>query len=175
MIPNLITAFRLTLVPILILLILYQQWGWAFALLAIAGISDGLDGFIARKFDMCSAFGAMLDPIADKILLVSLFITLALAKVIPAWLAIIIVARDMLIVAGLMISWLMARPMAVKPLFISRVNTAVQLVFIGLVLGSLAFALNPERLIALFAPLIMLLTLVTAGLYLMRWLRHIAR
>ncbi len=173
-IPNLITVFRFILVPIVIVMILREEWGWALALFALAGISDGLDGYIARRLDMRSDLGAAIDPLADKVLLVSIYITLAIIEVIPAWLAIIVVSRDVMIVMAFMVSWMLARPMAVKPLFLSKVNTALQIAFAVLVLGGLAFALNLGNLPDLFAILIVLLTIVTAGLYVRRWLRHMS-
>jgi cardiolipin synthase (CMP-forming) len=173
-IPNIITIFRLVLIPIVIVMILQKEWGWAFALFAIAGISDGLDGWIARRFDMRSEFGAVIDPLADKALLVSIFITLAVVDKIPAWLAVVVVARDIAIVMAFMVSWMMARPMAVKPLFVSKANTACQIAFAAFVLGALAFAFDPGTLIDLFTILIVVLTVVTAGAYLVRWLRHMA-
>jgi cardiolipin synthase (CMP-forming) len=174
-IPNIITIFRLVLIPIVIVMILQKEWGLAFALFAIAGISDGLDGWIARRFDMRSEFGAVIDPLADKALLVSIFITLAVVDKIPAWLAVIVVSRDVAIVMAFMVSWVMARPMAVKPLFVSKANTAVQIAFAAFVLGALAFAFDPGVLVDLFTILIVMLTIVTAGAYLVRWMRHMTQ
>ena len=173
-IPNLITVFRLVLVPIVIMMILQEDWGWAFALFVIAGVSDGLDGYIARRFEMRSEFGALIDPLADKVLIVSIYVTLAIVEVIPAWLAIVIVFRDIMIVMAFMLSWMMAQPMAVKPLFVSKVTTALQIAFAAFLLGGLAFALELGLLIDLFALLIVVLTIMTAGIYLVRWLRHMA-
>jgi len=173
-IPNLITVFRLVLVPIVIMMILQEDWSWAFALFVIAGISDGLDGYIARRFEMRSEFGALIDPLADKVLIVSIYVTLAIVEVIPAWLAIVIVFRDIMIVMAFMLSWMMAQPMAVKPLFVSKVTTALQIAFAAFLLGGLAFALELGLLIDLFALLIVVLTIMTAGIYLVRWLRHMA-
>ena len=173
-IPNLITVFRLLLVPVVILMILQEEWAWAFALFVIAGLSDGLDGFIARRFEMCSALGAVIDPLADKALLVSIYLTLAIVEVIPAWLAVAVVSRDIMIVMAFMVSWVMAQPMAVKPLFVSKVNTALQIVLAALVLGGLAFGQDLGRLEGFLAILIVVLTILTAGLYLARWLKHMA-
>ncbi len=171
-VPNIITVFRLILVPIVIVMILQEEWGWAFSLFAIAGISDGLDGYIARQFDMRSEFGAVIDPLADKALLVSIYITLAIVEVIPSWLAIVVVSRDIMIVMAFVVSWMMAQPMAVKPLFVSKVNTALQIAFAASVLGGLAFAFDLETFIDLFTIVIVLLTIITAGAYLVRWLKH---
>ncbi len=174
-IPNLITVFRLILVPIVIVTILQEEWKWAFALFVIAGISDGLDGYIARQFDLRSEFGAVIDPLADKVLLVAIYITLAIVEVIPSWLAIVVVSRDLMIVMAFMVSWVMEQPMAVKPLFLSKVNTALQIAFAAFVLGGLAFALDLGMLVDLLTIFIVLLTIMTAGLYLVRWLRHMTQ
>ena len=171
-IPNLITVFRLFLVPIVIMMILQGEWIWAFALFAIAGISDGLDGYIARQFDMRSEFGAVIDPLADEMLLVSTYITLAIVDVIPSWLAIVVVSRNIMIVMAFMVSWMLAQPMAVNPLFVSKVTTALQIAYAAFVLGGLAFALDLGQFVDLFTILIVLLTIMTAGLYLVRWLKH---
>src|SRR5215204_7340615 len=141
-IPNLITIFRLILVPIVIVMIMQGRWATAFVLFVVAGVSDGIDGFIARRFDMRSEFGAYLDPLADKALLVSIYVTLSVTGVLPSWLAITVVSRDIMIVAAIIVSRLMERPVAIKPLFISKLNTAAQIAFAALVLGTKAFHID---------------------------------
>src|SRR5919107_5706615 len=111
-IPNLITIARLIIVPIVIVMIMQGRWPAAFVLFVVAGVSDAVDGFIARRFDMRSEFGAYIDPIADKALLVSIYVTLSIVGVLPNWLAIVVVSRDMMIVAAILVSWLMGRPVA---------------------------------------------------------------
>src|SRR5690606_40943267 len=95
--PNLITIARLILVPVVIAMIVAGQWLAAFVLFAIAGVSDAVDGFLARRFGMKSELGAYLDPLADKALLVSIYAGLAVAGVLPAWLAILVIFRDIMI------------------------------------------------------------------------------
>src|ERR671910_3786040 len=107
-IPNLITIFRLILVPIVIVMIMQGRWATAFVLFVVAGVSDGIDGFIARRFDMRSEFGAYIDPLADKALLVSIYIALSVVGVLPGWVAVLVVSRDLMIVAAIMVSYLMA-------------------------------------------------------------------
>jgi cardiolipin synthase (CMP-forming) len=170
-IPNMISVFRLVLVPIVILMILREEWLWAFALCAIAGISDGIDGYIARHFDMCSAFGAAIDPLADKALLVSVYITLAVVGIIPSWLAIVVVSRDIMILMAFVVAWMMAQPLAVKPLYVSKVTTVVQITYAAVLLGALAFTVDLGGFADLFALLVLFLTLTSAGLYLARWLK----
>ena len=97
--PNLISLMRLLLVPFTVWLILSGAFGWAFATFLIAGVSDGIDGYLARRFDWRTRLGAYLDPLADKALVVSVFVTLGFLKVIPAWLVIIVVSQMFVLIA----------------------------------------------------------------------------
>jgi cardiolipin synthase len=171
-IPNLITIGRLIIVPLVVVMIMQGRWGTAFALFVVAGISDAVDGFIARRFDMRSEFGAYIDPLADKALLVSIYVTLALAGVLPGWLAIVVVSRDIMILMAIMVSWLMERPVEIRPLAISKLNTASQIGFAALVLGTKAFGVGVEAFedYAIFA--VAALTMASAAAYLAGWLRH---
>ena len=130
---NIITFGRLCAVPVAIWLTLRLQFGAAFALFALAGISDAVDGWLARRRGG-SALGAMLDPLADKALLTSMFVTLAVVGVLPDWLAILVVFRDAVIVGGLMLMWQLAMPVRIRPLPISKLNTAMQLVLVAVAL-----------------------------------------
>src|SRR5690348_926103 len=112
--PNLITLARICLVPIIIGCVISGAWPAAFWLFLAAGLSDGLDGFIAKRFNQRSELGAILDPLADKALLVSLTIALALSAALPAWLAILIVFRDIMIIAGILVAWLIGHPVAIN-------------------------------------------------------------
>src|SRR5215207_4691353 len=141
-IPNLITIFRLILVPIVIVMIMQGRWATAFVLFVVAGVSDGIDGFIARRFDMRSELGAYIDPLADKALLISIYVSLAVTDVLPAWLAIIVVSRDVMILGAFLVSSVMGRPVTIKPLMVSKLNTAAQIAFAALVLGVKAFDLQ---------------------------------
>ena len=171
-IPNLITIFRLILVPVVIVAIMQEGWWTAFVLFVVAGVSDGVDGFIAKRFDMRSEFGAYIDPLADKALLVSIYVTLAVVGVLPSWLAIVVVSRDLMIVAAVLLSWVMARPVKIKPLMVSKLNTAAQIGFAALVLATKAFGIDagPFRDVAMFA--VAGLTVASVGAYLAGWLRH---
>ena len=171
-IPNLITVMRLLLVPVVVALIAAQAWGWAFAAFAVAGVSDGLDGYIARRFDMRSELGAYLDALADKALLMSMFVALAVAHIVPAWVAILVVSRDLMIVGAVIVSWVLDKPVQIRPLWISKLNTAAQIAFAGTALGAMAFSslqgvwFDPM----LFA--VVALTLASTAAYLAQWLRH---
>src|SRR3712207_6101069 len=122
-IPNLITVFRLCLVPFVVLMILQGRWVAAFAAFLVAGVSAGIDGYIARRFDMRSEFGAIIDPLADKALLVSIYVTLAVVGVLPDWLTVVVVSRDVIMVMAIMVSWLMDRRMEIRPMLVGKANT----------------------------------------------------
>lgn len=173
-IPNLITIMRFLLVPAVIYALLSGDVGWAFVYFLIAGISDGVDGFIARKFNQRSQLGAYLDPMADKLLLVSVFVVLGYMGELPLWLVIVAVSRDALIVGAVMLSTVMGHPVVVRPLFVSKANTAVQIVLASTVLAELAFTTSfgilREGLIYLSGAL----TAASAAAYLVAWLKHMA-
>ncbi len=142
--PNVITFGRLCAVPVAIWLTLRHQLALCFLLFAAAGISDAIDGWLARRGGG-SAVGAMLDPLADKALVASMVITLALIGVLPDWLAIMIVFRDVLIVAGLLLLWQLAIPVRIRPLLISKANTALQLALVGMALMLRGFGLDGQE------------------------------
>jgi cardiolipin synthase len=172
--PNLITIGRLVLVPLVIVMIIDANWQAAFVLFVVAGISDAVDGFIARRFEMRSELGAYLDPMADKALIVSIYITLAVVGAIPAWLAILVVARDLMIVSAVILSWVMDKRVEIAPLLVSKLNTAAQLGLAALMLGSRAFGIDPGLALQLGLVLVALLTLGSMTAYLALWLRHMA-
>jgi len=173
-IPNIITIARLIMVPLIVVLIGQGRWGLAFTVFVAAGISDGVDGFIARRFNMRSEFGAYLDALADKALLVSIYVTLSVTGVLPGWLAIVVVSRDLMIISAILVSWLMQRPVAIKPMFVSKLNTGAQIAFAALVLGMKAFTLDAPALHTAGMVLVAGLTMISAAAYLARWMRHMA-
>lgn len=123
-IPNLVTILRF----VLVLAMLNMRWDWAFAGFLVAGISDGVDGFIARRFNQHSKLGAYLDPMADKVLLVSVFVVMGFIGQLPLWLVVTMVSRDALIICAVLLSTVMAHPVEMKPLYVSKANTAAQIV-----------------------------------------------
>ncbi len=171
-IPNTITILRFLLVPAVVLAMLKARWEWAFAGFILAGVSDALDGFIARTFDQRSRLGAYLDPMADKVLLVSVFVVLGIVGELPLWLVVAAVSRDALIVCAVLLSTVMGQPVEMRPLAVSKMNTAVQIVLAAMVLGEMAFglALAPLRGVLILAS--GLLTVASAAAYLVAWLRH---
>ena len=174
-IPNFITIFRFLLVPAVVWALVSGNVEWALVCFVVAGVSDAVDGFIARQFDQRSELGAYLDPMADKILLVSVFLVLGFMGELPLWLVIAAVSRDLLIVAAVMLSSLMSHPVAMKPLFVSKANTAVQIGLAIVVLAELAFATVFGPLRWALVILSGLLTVASAAAYLVQWLRHMGR
>jgi len=173
-IPNLITILRLILVPVVVVMINQGQWAAAFCVFAFAGISDAIDGFIARRYNMRTEFGAYIDPLADKALLVSIYVTLSVVNVLPGWIAIVVVSRDLMILAAIIVSRLLERPMEIRPLLVSKLNTAAQIAFAGLVLAMMAFQPQTGAVMDTGMWIVALLTVVSGVAYLTRWLRHMA-
>lgn len=141
-IPNILTLLRILLTPLFIILILKHVYAQALLVFALAGISDALDGFIARCFDQRTLLGAYLDPLADKLLLVSSFVCLGVMKVLPAWLAVIVITRDIIIVLGIAILTITEKAYDVQPSMVSKCTTAVQLITIMVILVHQSFGLN---------------------------------
>src|SRR5688572_28066424 len=119
-IPNTLTLMRILLVPLLVWLIIDHEMLAAFIVFILAGLSDGADGYLAKRYGWRTELGAYLDPIADKALLVTIYVTLGLAGHLPVWLVIAVVSRDILIVGAVLLAWMMSRPITVRPLLISK-------------------------------------------------------
>lgn len=171
-IPNLITLGRILLVPIVVWAILADAMFTAFVLFLVAGVSDGVDGFLAKRFDMTTELGAYLDPLADKALIVSIYLTLGISGVIPLWLVILVVSRDILIVGGIMLSWLMGNPLKIRPLLVSKLNTVAQIAFACVVLGSLGLNYQVPQFKLVLMGLVATLTLLSIAAYIAEWVRH---
>jgi len=174
-VANMITILRFLLVPAVVYWLLIGDWRLAFAGFVLAGVSDALDGFVARQFNQRSKLGGYLDPMADKLLLVSVFIVLGLLGELPLWLVIAAVSRDGLIVSAVVLSSMMGSPVEVKPLMVSKANTAIQIVLAAVVLAELALAISLGPLRMALIILSGLLTVASAGAYLVAWLRHMSR
>jgi cardiolipin synthase len=173
--PNLITIARILMVPVVVWAIASRQMQIAFLLFLAAGVSDAVDGFLAKRFNMASELGAHLDPLADKTLIVSIYVALGITDAIPRWVVILVVSRDILIIGGVMLAWFLGQPMNVKPLLVSKLNTAAQIVFACLVLAALGFGFDaPAAQIAQTAMmwLVAALTLISVGFYVREWWRH---
>jgi cardiolipin synthase len=171
-IPNLITLGRILLVPVVVWAITAGEMRVAFLLFLAAGISDAVDGFLAKRFGMRTELGAYLDPLADKTMLVSIYIALGIIEAVPRWLVILVVSRDIMIVGAVILSWLVHRPIPLKPLLVSKLNTVAQIALAGVVLAALGFEFNVDVTIIALATLVAALTLLSVGFYVAEWMRH---
>lgn len=173
--PNLITLARLLLTPLAVTLIVAQRFDGAFLVFVAAGASDAVDGFIARRFNLRSELGSYLDPLADKALVNSMFIALAAIGVIWPALAILVVSRDLMILIAVLVSWLLDKPVAIRPVWISKFNTLAQIAFAAFALGARAFGYDDSALRETLAWIVAASTLASAGVYIAQWLNHMSR
>jgi cardiolipin synthase len=173
-IPNLITLGRVLLVPLVVWAITAGEMQLAFLLFLAAGISDGIDGFIAKRFHMESELGSYLDPLADKALIVSIYVALGVAGAIPRSLVILVVSRDIMIVGAVMLSWLVGKPIPVKPHITSKLNTVAQIIFASLKLAALGFGFDAEPALTVAMLCVAVLTLLSVGFYVAEWIRHMS-
>jgi cardiolipin synthase len=174
-IPNLITFSRLLAVPVAVWLVLDGYYAAAFWVFAAAGVSDAVDGYIAKHFDSRSRLGALLDPLADKALLTSVYVALAVAGRLPSWLVFLVVLRDTLILAGFF--WIQANgaPRRFDPLFISKINTLLQIALVGFVLGDLGLDIHTGSVVTLLITAVAVTTVVSGFWYLALWARVLVR
>lgn len=170
--PNLITIARILTVPVIVWAIASGAMLVAFILFLAAGVSDAVDGYLAKRFGMTSELGAYLDPLADKALIVSIYIALGINGAIPRWLVILVVSRDIMIIAAVMLSWLVGKPIDVRPLTVSKLNTAAQIVFAVVVLAVLGFRFDAGWLVDLTMAVVAALTLLSIAAYVREWVRH---
>ncbi len=171
-IPNLISLARIILVPIVVWAITSGEMLVAFALFLAAGISDAVDGFLAKRFHMASELGAYLDPLADKALIVSIYVALGIAGALAIPLVILVVSRDIMIISGFMLSWLVGKPMPIRPLPVSKANTVAQILLATLVLAEHGFGFDAKLIVTVVAGGVAVLTLLSIAFYLAEWLRH---
>ncbi|GAB4349937.1 MAG: CDP-alcohol phosphatidyltransferase family protein [Oricola sp.] len=164
-IPNVITIARLIVIPFIVWAMLHGAWMTAFVLFAIAGVSDGVDGFIARHFGQRSQLGTYLDPLADKALTIAVFSAFAAGGTVPVWLLALIVARDVAIVAGAGLMASRGEAAAIRPLMISKVNTTVLIVLACWLLAANAFHWSLPALDNGLMGLVVVLTAVSAAAY----------
>ncbi len=172
--PNLITLSRIVLVPVTIVMIADREWMSALVLFLLAGVSDALDGFLARSFNLRSELGAYLDALADKALLISIYVALAVVGVIPASIAIVVASRDIMIMGAVVVSWVMHRPVEIRPLLVSKLNTTSQIAFAGLILAAKAFDWTLGYWFGTALVIVATLTIVSGAAYLAQWYKHMS-
>jgi cardiolipin synthase len=162
------------MVPVIIWMIVANEFYAAFVTVLVVGLTDALDGFLARRFGWQTELGAYLDPIADKALLMSIYGALGLLSHLPAWLAILVISRDVLIIGAVMLSWLLGRAVEVRPLRISKVNTAMQIVLAVVVLGEGGLAPGWPQIVEVLIWTAGFTTALSAAIYLVDWMRRMA-
>ncbi len=169
-IPNMITLGRIIAVPFMIWLVLIHKLDWAFWVFVCAGLSDGLDGYLAKKLNAFTEVGAFLDPIADKLMLVSVFVILGVQDFLPLWLVIMVVFRDLAIVVGAFLIEVMTHKLEMAPNLSSKINTTVQIVLASSVLG--VHGLQVDGMDMFVQTLIFttaITTLLSGAIYLYQW------
>lgn len=172
--PNLITFGRLLSVPVAVYLIMQSAHLAAFVLFVLAGVSDALDGYLAKHNNQTTQLGAILDPMADKTLLVGVYVTLGLQGNLPNWLVVLVVFRDLLIVGGVIILFLVRLEVKMRPLIISKINTAAQLALAAIVLAELGFRLDIGELVKTAIYVVGATTVISGASYMVSWTRQMA-
>jgi len=168
-IPNIISIARMLSVPLIVWLILKDDLQAAFWLFLAAGLSDALDGIIAKHFHLETVLGAFLDPLADKALLVGVYVTLGVEGLVPTWLVILVVFRDLLILGGAILYHTITKSLEMAPMVLSKVNTATQIAFAVLVLAVAGFRIEAEGLVMALSYAVGITTFLSGAVYLVTW------
>ena len=171
-IPNAISLVRIALVVPILLLILQGQHGWALGLFFFAGFSDGLDGYLAVRFNWQTRLGGLLDPVADKLLVAGMFITFAWVGQIPAWLAAVVILRDVIIFGGAVAYNFLIEPLQGEPSRISKLNTALELMFLFFVLSHAGFGWPEPITLTVLGASILVTVVISGADYVWSWSRR---
>jgi cardiolipin synthase (CMP-forming) len=176
-IPNTLTVLRIVLVPIIVILLIQGQFTKALVCFIIAGVTDGLDGMLARVLNQTTVVGAYLDPLADKVLVISMYATLAVIGIIPGWLAVIVISRDFIILGGILVLTLMSVNMEIKPSYVSKINTMLQLatIFLALLLKVGGAEKHFREVFVFVCWLTAIFTVISGGDYLLKGMKLINR
>jgi cardiolipin synthase len=166
--PNLISLARLLAVPVTVWLIMNERLGLAFWMFVAAGISDAIDGFIAKHFGAKSVIGGYLDPLADKALLTSVYVTLGYVGHMASWLVILVVFRDVLIIGGAILYQTLTQNLTMQPLFVSKINTTAQIALAAVMLAQSGLGVD-YGLADILVPVVAATTLASGGAYLGIW------
>lgn len=168
-IPNAITFARIALIVPVLGLIHAGEYAWALVLFAAAGFSDGLDGFLAVRFGWESRLGALLDPVADKLLVAGMFITLTLTGDLPVWLSAMVILRDVVIIGGATAYHYLVEPVQGEPSKVSKLNTALQLLLLLSVLSQAAFDWPPAATVTVLGAATLVTVVISGADYVLRW------
>ena len=170
-IPNVISIMRILLILPILLLFVHNEFGWALGLFVVAGLSDGIDGYIAKKYDWNTRLGAFLDPAGDKLLVAWSFGTLAYLGHLPVWLAVVVIGRDVVIVAGSFLYHYLVRRLEGNPSAVSKLNTGLEFAFLIFVMANAGFGW-PDEIVIMVVGAAVLVTVVLSGYdYVSYWIR----
>jgi cardiolipin synthase len=170
-IPNLLTGLRVAAAPALVALLYRGLDSAALSVFVFAGLTDAADGYLAKRFNLMTRFGRYLDPAADKLLMLASFVTLTVLGVTPLWLMALVILRDLAIVFGIALAHRWALPVRVTPSFLGKVSTAVQVIYVGLMLVMRAFNIDAPWLSNLAVFAVATFTLASGLGYAQLWLR----
>jgi cardiolipin synthase len=172
--PNIISVLRLLAVMPVVYLLLEREFGWALALFAAAGVSDGVDGFLAKHYGWQSRLGGILDPLADKTLLVACFLVLGAMSLIPVWLVLAVVFRDLLIVGGALLYNYRVEEVEAAPIIVSKLNTVLQILLLVLVITDAGPMPVPDGVLEILTWACLVTVLISGTQYVWIWSRKAA-
>lgn len=169
-IPNLITLLRIILVPVIVIFLMQDEYLKALIVFSIAGVTDALDGALARLLNAQSELGSFLDPLADKVLLVTTFVSLSIFRLIPSWLTVIVISRDFIILLGIIILTMMSVEYEIKPVFVSKITTTLQIltVFVALLLKTNSYELISYNYVVALSWITAIFTILSGGVYIIK-------
>lgn len=174
-VPNLLTVFRMVLIPVFVSLLFYQRFVLALVVFGMAGITDGLDGLLARRFDQKSQLGTILDPIADKMMMITSFVVLSMRSVfpppvpshlpIPFWVTIAVISRDVFILVGAASINIVTGFRGFRPSMLGKINTTVQIVAIGIIMLAASFPYGTGYYLPTVYAIVFLFAVLSGGHY----------
>lgn len=173
--PNVVTLARLLAVPIIVWLMIDGEMTYAFWIFIAAGVSDGIDGYLAKRLNARTELGAYLDPLADKALLVATFLTLGWLGHLPSWFVILAVFRDLTILGGAVVVQLLTQSFKSRPMMISKVNTALQIGLVTFVLARLGLGFGDHGITRVLIVTAAATTVLSGAAYVVHWARRLAR
>jgi cardiolipin synthase len=172
--PNVISLLRLLAVIPVVFLLLQREFGWALVLFALAGLSDGLDGFLAKQYGWQSQLGGILDPLADKVLLMASILVLGTLSLVPAWLVVAVIFRDLLIMGGALMYHYGVEALEAAPTVASKINTLVQIMLVVLVIADAGPIPMSQGIITSLTWMCLTTVVVSGSQYVWVWSRKAA-